>query len=144
MVKGWEIFVRNAYDSKLFQEIFVTGSNSLFLNSEHSTLLSDRSFGRESHPILPRSKSKIISLTLRNNNNPYDSERTNIKRHKKIENPGLLNQLFSYLRLIKRTENKAAGNKDAVLKFAGILSRTEAEQLQKSISENFNSIEGEW
>lgn len=41
-VNGWETFVKSAYDSELFQKIFVTGSNSSFLNSEHSTLLSGR------------------------------------------------------------------------------------------------------
>ena len=41
-VNGWETFVKSAYDSKLFNKIFVTGSNSSFLNNEHSTLLSGR------------------------------------------------------------------------------------------------------
>jgi predicted AAA+ superfamily ATPase len=41
-VKGWETFVKSAYDSEMFEKIFVTGSNSSFLNSEYSTLLSGR------------------------------------------------------------------------------------------------------
>lgn len=41
-VKGWETFVKSAYDSEIFQKIFVTGSNSSFLNNEYSTLLSGR------------------------------------------------------------------------------------------------------
>ena len=41
-VKVWEAFVKSVYDSELFRKIFVTGSNSSFLNNEHSTLLSGR------------------------------------------------------------------------------------------------------
>ncbi|MDR0829065.1 MAG: ATP-binding protein, partial [Prevotellaceae bacterium] len=42
VVKRWENFVKSAYDSEIFKKIFVTGSNSSFLNSEYSTLLSGR------------------------------------------------------------------------------------------------------
>jgi predicted AAA+ superfamily ATPase len=41
-VKNWETFVKSAYDSELFNKIFITGSNSSFLNNEYSTLLSGR------------------------------------------------------------------------------------------------------
>jgi len=41
-VRGWETFVKSAYDSEMFDKIFVTGSNSSFLNNEYSTLLSGR------------------------------------------------------------------------------------------------------
>jgi predicted AAA+ superfamily ATPase len=41
-VKGWETFVKSVYDSEVFTKIFVTGSNSSFLQNEYSTLLSGR------------------------------------------------------------------------------------------------------
>ncbi len=41
-VKGWETFVKSVYDSEIFTKIFVTGSNSSFLQNEYSTLLSGR------------------------------------------------------------------------------------------------------
>jgi predicted AAA+ superfamily ATPase len=42
VVKGWETFVKSTYDSEIFEKIFVTGSNSSFLQNEYSTLLSGR------------------------------------------------------------------------------------------------------
>jgi len=41
-VKGWETFVKSVYDSEIFMKIFVTGSNSSFLQNEYSILLSGR------------------------------------------------------------------------------------------------------
>ena len=41
-VKGWETFVKSVYDSEVFAKIFITGSNSSFLQNEYSTLLSGR------------------------------------------------------------------------------------------------------
>jgi len=41
-VKGWETFVKSMYDSEIFMKIFVTGSNSSFLQNEYSALLSGR------------------------------------------------------------------------------------------------------
>ena len=41
-VKGWETFVKSVYDSEIFTKIFITGSNSSFLQNEYSTLLSGR------------------------------------------------------------------------------------------------------
>ena len=49
-VNGWETFVKSAYDSELFYKIFVTGSNSSFLNNEHSTLLSGRYLEKKVFP----------------------------------------------------------------------------------------------
>lgn len=66
-----------------------------------------------------------------------------LKEVKKIENPRLLNQLFSYLRLMRET-SAVVGNRANVLRFAGILSNAEAERISKSINETFNAIEGEW
>lgn len=57
-VKGWETFVKSAYDSELFQKIFVTGSNSSFLNNEHSTLLSGRYLEEK---VFPYSLSEILA-----------------------------------------------------------------------------------
>jgi len=57
-VKGWETYVKSAYDSELFHKIFVTGSNSSFLNNEHSTLLSGRYLEEK---IFPYSFAEILS-----------------------------------------------------------------------------------
>ncbi len=57
-VKGWETYVKSAYDSGRFNKIFVTGSNSSFLNNEHSTLLSGRYLEEN---IFPYSFAEILS-----------------------------------------------------------------------------------
>lgn len=49
-VLGWETYVKSAYDSGLFTKIFVTGSNSSFLNNQHSTLLSGRYLEEKIYP----------------------------------------------------------------------------------------------
>lgn len=58
VVNGWETFVKSAYDSELFKKIFVTGSNSSFLNNERSTLLSGRYL---EEMVFPYSFSEILS-----------------------------------------------------------------------------------
>ncbi|MDR1682168.1 MAG: ATP-binding protein [Candidatus Symbiothrix sp.] len=42
VVKAWETFVKSVYDTGNFNKIFVTGSNSFFLQNEYSTFLSGR------------------------------------------------------------------------------------------------------
>jgi predicted AAA+ superfamily ATPase len=49
-VKGWETFVKSVYDSEIFTKIFVTGSNSSFLQNEYSTLLSGRYLENRVYP----------------------------------------------------------------------------------------------
>ena len=49
-VKGWETFVKSVYDSEVFTKIFVTGSNSSFLQNEYSTLLSGRYLENRVYP----------------------------------------------------------------------------------------------
>ncbi len=49
-VKGWETFVKSVYDSDIFAKIFVTGSNSSFLQNEYSTLLSGRYLDNTVYP----------------------------------------------------------------------------------------------
>jgi len=41
-VQNWETFVKSVYDVGTFKKIFVTGSNSSFLENKYSTLLSGR------------------------------------------------------------------------------------------------------
>jgi predicted AAA+ superfamily ATPase len=41
-VKNWEPFVKAEYDTEKYNKIFVTGSNSSFLENEYSTFLSGR------------------------------------------------------------------------------------------------------
>lgn len=57
-VRGWETFVKSAYDSDVFQKIFVTGSNSSFLNNEYSSLLSGRYLEEK---VFPYSFHEILS-----------------------------------------------------------------------------------
>jgi uncharacterized protein len=64
VVNGWETYVKSAYDSDLFSKIFVTGSNSSFLNSEHSTLLSGRYLDEM---VFPYSFKEILSQHRINN-----------------------------------------------------------------------------
>jgi hypothetical protein len=61
-----------------------------------------------------------------------------------IDNPQLLNQIFEYLQVVKHTAAQVQPNRDAVLKFAGTLSDTEAKKLRKVIDEEFSQTEGEW
>lgn len=46
----WEIFVKSAYDSSVFDKIYVTGSNSQLLQNRFSALLSGRYFENEVRP----------------------------------------------------------------------------------------------
>ena len=41
-VNDWETFVKSVYDTETFKKIFVTGSNSSFLQNEYSSFLSGR------------------------------------------------------------------------------------------------------
>ncbi len=50
-IDGWERFVKSAYDSELFKKIFVTGSNSSFLNSKLSILLTGRYLSTMVYPL---------------------------------------------------------------------------------------------
>ncbi|MDR2962495.1 MAG: ATP-binding protein [Bacteroidales bacterium] len=42
VVDKWETFVKGVYDTQTFKKIFVTGSNSSFLQNEYATFLSGR------------------------------------------------------------------------------------------------------
>ncbi len=50
-MKGWESYVKSAYDSELFTKIFVTGSNSTLLEGELATLLTGRYLSVQVHPL---------------------------------------------------------------------------------------------
>ena len=49
-ITGWELFVKSAYDSRLFEKIYITGSNSNLLRSRFAALLSGRYFANEVRP----------------------------------------------------------------------------------------------
>ena len=49
-INDWELFVKSAYDSRLFDKIYITGSNSNLLQSRFAALLSGRYFANEVHP----------------------------------------------------------------------------------------------
>jgi len=57
VVSDWEIFVKSVYDTETFKKIFVTGSNSSFLQNEHSSFLSGRYL---ENAVFPYSFSEIL------------------------------------------------------------------------------------
>ena len=59
-----------------------------------------------------------------------------------IQHPWLLQQLYQFVQLLKRTEPR--NNREAVLAFAGTLSDEEAEEMRSAVKEAFDHIEGEW
>ena len=65
VVDKWETFVKSVYDTETFKKIFVTGSNSSFLQNEHSTFLSGRYLD---NVIFPYSFNEILN---QNNINSY-------------------------------------------------------------------------
>jgi len=67
-----------------------------------------------------------------------------IKEVNAIADLQLLNQLFEYVQVIKRTENKVTPNRERVLQLAGSITDEEAEEVRKMINHEFNQIEGEW
>ena len=50
-IKGWEHFIRGIYDRKENVKIFVTGSSSVLLSSEYSSLLTGRHLTMEVYPL---------------------------------------------------------------------------------------------
>jgi predicted AAA+ superfamily ATPase len=65
VVDRWETFVKGVYDTGSFKKIFVTGSNSSFLQNEYATFLSGRYL---SNAVFPYSFAEILS---QNNINSY-------------------------------------------------------------------------
>ncbi len=62
-----------------------------------------------------------------------------------IKNPNLLNQIFEFIQLMKQGYSIVNdSNKKDVLQFAGKISDEEAEEINKIIDSEFNSIEGDW
>jgi len=50
-ISGWEKYVKSVYDSGAFEKIFITGSNSSFLDGELATLLSGRYMSVKVYPL---------------------------------------------------------------------------------------------
>jgi predicted AAA+ superfamily ATPase len=50
-VKDWELFAKGAYDTRHFDKIYVTGSNSDLLQNKFATLLSGRYFANTVRPL---------------------------------------------------------------------------------------------
>ena len=61
-----------------------------------------------------------------------------------IADPALLNQVFEYIQLLKLNDSLKKSNLSDVLKFAGSLSKNEAAEIQKIVSQEFEQIEGDW
>lgn len=64
---------------------------------------------------------------------------------KAIHDPVILNLVFEFIRVVMPgTKEKAQGNKDAVLVFAGCLSSEDTLDINNIINQEFNTIEGDW
>jgi hypothetical protein len=61
-----------------------------------------------------------------------------------LDNPGILGQIFDFLRLVKKSAMGPRSNRKAVMSLAGSLSSVDAKEMEKIINEEFNGIEGEW
>jgi len=61
-----------------------------------------------------------------------------------LANPLALLQLFDFLELIKNNERLEQNNTNAVLTFAGSLTKEDSEEIKQIIKEEFNETEGEW
>jgi len=62
-----------------------------------------------------------------------------IKEVNVIADLQLLNQLFEYVQVIKRTENKVTPNRERVLQMAGSITNEEAEAVRKMIHDEFSA-----
>ena len=58
-IKNWELFAKGAYDTKQFNKIYITGSNSDLLQNKFATLLSGRYFA---DTVRPFSFKEILNL----------------------------------------------------------------------------------
>ena len=58
VVDKWETFVKSVYDTQTFKKIFVTGSNSSFLQNKYATFLSGRYLA---NTVYPYSFAEILS-----------------------------------------------------------------------------------
>lgn len=61
-----------------------------------------------------------------------------------IDDPLLLNQLLGYLQIMKRAAAQMNSNRELLLACAGSISDETADELQKTVREEFSKIEGEW
>jgi hypothetical protein len=61
-----------------------------------------------------------------------------------ITDLALLNQLFEYVQVIKRTGTNIHPNREDVLALAGSISDEEAAEVRQIIRDEFNQTEGEW
>uniref|UniRef100_UPI003AF966E2 ATP-binding protein n=1 Tax=Campylobacter fetus TaxID=196 RepID=UPI003AF966E2 len=61
-VNNWEKYVKSAYDSELFDKIFITGSNSALLNTQYATLLSGRYLSTQIYPLSFKEILKINNI----------------------------------------------------------------------------------
>ena len=64
-----------------------------------------------------------------------------IKEVNAIADLQLLNQLYAYVQMIKRTDNKVTPNRERVLQGAGSITDEEAEAVRKMINDEFNQID---
>jgi hypothetical protein len=55
-----------------------------------------------------------------------------------IEDPLLLNQIFDYMQIIKKTSGQIMPNRDAVMQWAGSIDDATADALQRTIQNEFS------
>lgn len=64
-----------------------------------------------------------------------------IKEVNTIADLQLLNQLFAYVQVIKRTQDKVTPNRERVLQLAGSITDEEAAEVRKTINDEFNQTD---
>ena len=67
-----------------------------------------------------------------------------ISEIRSLESPGILGQVFDFLLLLRRNTARPRTNGKEVLSLAGTLSSSDAKEMQETIRQEFNQIEGEW
>jgi hypothetical protein len=64
---------------------------------------------------------------------------------KGISDPVILNLILEFMQIIIPNSSKTSGgNSNTVLAFAGTLDNESALEINRTINEEFNNIEGEW
>lgn len=56
----------------------------------------------------------------------------------------LLNQLFDYVQVLKRTVIQVTPNRERVLQLAGSMNDEESKEIKQIIENEFNQTEGDW
>ena len=77
----WEHYVRNIYDRKEVQQIWITGSNTSLIKPEYKTLLTGRNITLSVYPLSFKEYLQFKNCTLSRNNTYSQRKAIEIKRH---------------------------------------------------------------